>query len=84
MLYNAHKSGARIVSCLKDATLHQRYFLMLMSAEDINYQNSIDLKLTGIAKGVGIEFKNDNSERRSSNNFREQMKMKQRRRKENG
>ena len=46
-----------------------------MAAEDI------DLKLTGIAKGVGVEF-NDNNSRRQSNNFREQMKEKQRKRKE--
>ena len=52
-----------------------------MVAEDINYMNMIDLKLTGIAKGVGVEF-NDNNSRRQSNNFREQMKEKQRKRKE--
>ena len=53
-----------------------------MAAEDINYQNMIDTKLTGIAKGVGIEFKGDLGSNRSSNNFREQMKEKQRMRKE--
>ena len=52
-----------------------------MAAEDINYMNMIDLKLTGIAKGVGVEF-NDNNSLRQSNNFREQMKEKQRKRKE--
>ena len=77
-----HKNGAKIVKRFSDATLAQRYFLLLMSAEDINLLNSIDLKLTGIAKGVGIEFKNDNSNRRSSNNFRERMKERQRHNKE--
>ena len=53
-----------------------------MAAEDINYQNMIDTKLTGIAKGLGVEFKGDLGSNRSSNNFREQMKEKQRKRKE--
>ena len=53
-----------------------------MAAEDINYQETIDIKLTGIAKGVGIEFKGDTGNRRQSNNFREQMKEKQRKNKE--
>ena len=30
---------------------------MLMAVEDINYKNMIDVKLEGIAKGVGVEFK---------------------------
>ena len=51
-----------------------------MAAEDINYMNTIDTKLTGIAKGVGIEFKGDLGSNRSSNNFREQMKQKQKNR----
>ena len=53
-----------------------------MAAEDINYMNMIDTKLSGIAKGLGIEFKGDLGSNRSSNNFREQMKEKQRKRKE--
>lgn len=28
-----------------------------MSADDINYRNTINTKLEGIAKGLGIEFK---------------------------
>ena len=28
-----------------------------MSARDLNYDDTIDVKLTGIAKGLGIEFK---------------------------
>lgn len=51
---------------------------MLMAAEDINYRNSIELKLEGIAKGVGVEFKDTNRGRRQSNSFRAQMKEKQR------
>ena len=27
------------------------------NVEDMNYKSSIDVKLTGIAKGVGVEFK---------------------------
>ena len=53
---------------------------MLMAADDINFQNNLDLKLTGIAKGVGIEFKGDISSTRQSNSFREQMKQKQKER----
>lgn len=55
---------------------------MMMSAEDINYRNSIENILTGIAKGVGIEIKSNGNERRQSNNFRAQMKEKQRKNKE--
>ena len=54
----------------------------MMAAEDINYRTGIEHKLIGIAKGVGIEFKEDTQSRRQSNSFREQMKEKQRKRKE--
>ena len=30
---------------------------MIMASQDITYKDTIDVKLTGIAKGVGIEFK---------------------------
>jgi hypothetical protein len=60
----------------------QYQFLTLMSVEDINYRNSIENILIGIAKGVGIEIKSNNSSRRTSNSFREQMKQKQKRNKE--
>lgn len=80
ILYNVHKNGARLVDKLYDATMHQKYFLFLMSAEDINYQNSIENKLIGIAKGVGIEFKDSSNSRRQSNDFRSRMKEKQRKR----
>ena len=53
---------------------------MLMAADDINFQNNIDIKLRGIAKGVGIEFTEDVGSKRQSNNFREQMKQKQKER----
>ena len=72
---------------LGDASMWQYHFLTLMSVEDINYRNSIENILIGIAKGVGIEIKNNNSSRRTSNSFREQMKQKQKRnreKKENG
>jgi hypothetical protein len=32
-------------------------FFTLMSAKDISYHDNIDVKLTGIAKGLGVEFK---------------------------
>ena len=63
---------------MNDATLAQKYFLSLMAAEDINYMNSIENKLIGIAKGVGISFESNTGSRRQSDNFREQMKQKQR------
>jgi hypothetical protein len=56
-LYYAHKNGARIIDRFFDATEYQQYWLMLMSARDLNYDDTIDVKLTGIAKGLGIEFK---------------------------
>lgn len=65
---------------MNNATLHQRAFLTFMAAGDINYKNTINFKLTGIAKGVGIGFKDDPTDKHS--NFREQMKEKQRRNKE--
>lgn len=65
---------------MNDATLHQQYFLSLMAVEDINYENSIENKLVGIAKGLGVSFES-NSSRRQSNNFREKMKQKQKERK---
>ena len=78
-----HRNGARLVDKISDATVYQRYFLGLMAAEDINYRNSIETRLTGIAKGVGVEFSNSNSsERRSSNSFRERIKERQRKNKE--
>ena len=46
-----------IVQSMNEVTMFQKYWLMRMAAEDINYRNTIDSKLTGIAKGVGIEFK---------------------------
>lgn len=42
--------------------------------------NSIENKLIGIAKGVGIGFEDNSSGLRQSQNFREQMKQKQRER----
>lgn len=60
----------------------QYQFLTLMSVEDINYRNSIENILIGIAKGVGIEIKSNTSSKRTSNSFREQMKQKQKRNKE--
>lgn len=30
---------------------------MLMAGHDIQYRETIDTKITGIAKGLGIEFK---------------------------
>ena len=38
--------------------MFQKYWLMLMAAHDLGYKETIDTKLTGIAKGVGVEFKN--------------------------
>lgn len=57
-----------------------------MAVNDIQYKLSIENKLIGIAKGVGVEFKNDSSSVRESMGFREQMKRKQEenRKKRNG
>ena len=40
-----------------DVTELQRTFLHLMAIQEIEYKMNIDAKLTGIAKGLGIEFK---------------------------
>ena len=69
-----------LVNTLSECTMHQRFFLNLMSVEDINYQNSIEHKLVGIAKGVGVEFKTntpDRNSRRDSQSFHDRMKQRQ-------
>lgn len=53
-----------------------------MAGNDINYKSNIEQKLIGIAKGVGIEFKDNTQSLRQSNSFREQMKQKQKMNKE--
>jgi len=67
---------------LNDATSLQFYWLQLMAVNDIQYKNNIENKLIGIAKGVGIEFKDNTTSMRQSNSFREQMKQKQKNRRE--
>jgi hypothetical protein len=42
---------------MTEATLFQKQFLLMMAGKDIEYRQNIDTKLTGIAKGIGIEFK---------------------------
>ena len=58
----------------------QQYWLQLMAVTDVNYKLNIENKLIGIAKGVGIEFKDNTQSLRQSNSFREQMKQKQKER----
>lgn len=67
---------------MNDATSLQFYWLQLMAVNDIQYKNNIENKLIGIAKGVGIEFKDNTTSMRQSNSFREQMKQKQKNRRE--
>ena len=57
VMYQAHKDGLRLVDNLRDATEYQKTFLYLMAGKTIEYQEKIDVRLLGIAKGVGIEFK---------------------------
>ena len=38
-------------------TMFQKYFLMMMASKDLGYKETIDIRLEGIAKGVGVEFK---------------------------
>ena len=69
-----------LANTLSECTMHQRFFLNLMSVEDINYQNSIEHKLVGIGKGVGVEFKTnttDRNSRRDSQSFHDRMKQRQ-------
>ena len=35
----------------------QRTFLHLMAIQEIEYKMNLEVKITGIAKGLGIEFK---------------------------
>ena len=63
-----------------NATHLQWYWLELMAVNDIRYKLNIEQKLIGIAKGVGVEFKEDTQSLRHSNSFRESMKQKQRKR----
>lgn len=37
--------------------MFQKYWLMAMASKDLTYKDTVDVKLTGIAKGLGIEFK---------------------------
>lgn len=53
-----------------------------MAVNDVNYKLNIENKLIGIAKGVGVEFKDNTQSLRQSNSFREQMKQKQKMNKE--
>lgn len=40
-----------------DVTELQRTFLHLMAIQEIEYKMNLEVKITGIAKGLGIEFK---------------------------
>ena len=80
-MYEAHKH-CPLVCSFKEATLLQQYWLQLMAVTDVNYKLNIENKLIGIAKGVGIEFKDNTQSLRQSNSFREQMKQKQKMNKE--
>ena len=83
VLYEAHKY-CPLVANFQEATVLQQYWICLMAGNDVNYKLNIEQKLIGIAKGVGIEFKNDTQGLRQSNSFREEMKQKQKeRRKDN-
>ena len=42
---------------MRESTLFQKYWLLSMASKDLGYKDTIDVKLTGIAKVVGIEFK---------------------------
>lgn len=57
VLYQSHKDGLKLCDKLQDATEFQKVFLYLMAGKEIEFKQNIDIKLTGIAKGVGIEFK---------------------------
>ena len=48
----------RIVESLYDATVHQRFFLSLMAAQDISDNLTLDAKITAIAESLGVKFKN--------------------------
>ena len=56
MLWETHKYTP-LVNCLFDATLFQKQFFFLMAVGDVNYRETLDVRLKGIAKGVGVEFK---------------------------
>lgn len=37
--------------------MFQKCFFMLMAGYDLGFKENLDVKLEGIAKGVGVEFK---------------------------
>ena len=41
----------------KDCTLLQQTFFNLMSSYDINYRETLDVKVTAIAEALGVKFK---------------------------
>ena len=45
---------------MRESTLFQKYWLLSMASKDLGYKDTIDVKLTGIAKGIGVEFKKKN------------------------
>ena len=80
-LYETHKH-CPLATTLNDCTLLQRYFLLGMSVEDINYRRMLEAKLNGIAKGLGITFTENSTDKRNNDSFREKMKERQRKMKE--
>ena len=56
VLWETHKYTP-LVERLSNATMFQKTFFMMMAGKDISFRQTIDMKLEGIAKGVGVEFK---------------------------
>lgn len=81
-MYNIHKNGVPICTVMKDLTLTQRYWLSLMSVEDINFENKFISKFDALCKANGVKIDSNINSGRGGSSFRDEMLRKQRERKE--
>lgn len=72
MLYHTHKNGAKLCNNQLDLTEHQKYFLSLMTVEDIKEEVNFKAKFNALCKSQGVKFKDDDSRFSSSNSIRDQ------------
>lgn len=66
---------------MKDLTVTQKYWLLLMSAKDINFENEFMSKFDALCKANGVKISNT-SNSRGGNSFRNEMLRKQKERKQ--
>lgn len=64
--------------------MHQKYFLSLMTVEDIKQEVTFQSKFDALCKSQGIKFKDDTSRFNSSNSIHEQARRRIEERKKKG